>query len=76
MGEPLGFAYVSKEKSLPVKRHEFRLCLITGIQPANANVILDDADSGTPARYLWLPTSDPALLSSDLNRHGFDAAPF
>lgn len=22
-------------------------------------MILDDADSGTPARYLWLPTNDP-----------------
>jgi hypothetical protein len=61
MGEPLGFAHVSKEKSLPVKRHEYSLCLITGIQPTNANVILDDADSGTPARYLWLPTSDPGV---------------
>jgi hypothetical protein len=59
MGEPLGFAYVAKEKSLHIKRHDYRLGLITGIQPANANVILDDVDSGTPARYLWMPTSDP-----------------
>jgi hypothetical protein len=58
MGEPLGFAYVAKEKSLHIKRHEYRLCLITGIQPANASTLLDDADSGTPARYLWMPTGD------------------
>lgn len=57
-GEPLGFAYVAKEKSLDVKAHTYRLCLITGIQPANANVILEDADSGTPARHLWMPTLD------------------
>jgi hypothetical protein len=36
MGEPLGFAYVAKEKSLHIKRHDYRLCLITGVQPANA----------------------------------------
>jgi hypothetical protein len=59
MGEPLGFAYVAKEKSLNIKPHTYRLCLITGIQPANADVILDDVDSGTPARYLWMPASDP-----------------
>jgi hypothetical protein len=59
MGEPLGFAYVAKEKSLHIKRHDYRLCLITGVQPANANVILDDVDSGSPARYLWMPASDP-----------------
>jgi hypothetical protein len=59
MGEPLGFAYVAKEKSLNIKPHTYRLCLITGIQPANANVILEDVDSGSPARYLWTPASDP-----------------
>jgi hypothetical protein len=59
MGEPLGFSYVAKEKSLRIKRHDYRLCLITGVQPANANVILDDVDSGSPARYLWMPASDP-----------------
>jgi hypothetical protein len=59
MGEPLGFSYVAKEKSLHIKRHDYRLCLITGVQPANANVILDDVDSGSPARYLWMPASDP-----------------
>jgi hypothetical protein len=59
MGEPLGFAYVAKEKSIPLQPHEYRLCLVTGIQPANADVILDDVDSGSPARYLWLPTNDP-----------------
>jgi hypothetical protein len=40
MGEPLGFAYVDKEKRLTVPRHSYRLCLITGIQPANAAPIL------------------------------------
>jgi hypothetical protein len=59
IGEPLGFSYVAKEKSLNIRPNEYRLCLITGVQPANANVILDDVDSGSPARYLWMPASDP-----------------
>jgi hypothetical protein len=59
MGEQLGFAYATKEKAINLEPHEYRLCLTTGIQPANACVILDDVDSGTPARYLWMPSSDP-----------------
>ena len=59
IGEPLGFSYVAKEKSLNIRPNEYRLCLITGVQPANANVILEDVDSGSPARYLWMPASDP-----------------
>jgi hypothetical protein len=58
MGEPLGFAYAAKEKRLSIEPHDYRLCLAAGIQPANAGVILDDVDSGTPARWLWAPTHD------------------
>jgi hypothetical protein len=39
MGEPLGFAYVAKEKRLAVPRHSYRLSLIVGIQPENAGRI-------------------------------------
>jgi hypothetical protein len=59
MGEPLGFAYVADEKRLTIPRHSYRLCLITGIQPANASPILDDHTAGTPQRFLWLPADDP-----------------
>ena len=58
MGEPLGFSYVDKEKRLNIPRHAYRLCLITGIQPANAGTILDGVDDGTPQRFLWLPAND------------------
>jgi hypothetical protein len=34
--------------------------MVAGIQPANAYILLDDVDSGTPARWLWMPTSDHA----------------
>jgi hypothetical protein len=91
MGEPLGFAYVAREKSLHIEPHSYRLCLLTGIQPANAHVILDDVDSGSPARYLWMPTDDPgaplvrpdeppmwrgwSLAKSIGNLDGFDPTP-
>jgi hypothetical protein len=59
MGEPLGFAYVDKEKRLTVPRHSYRLCLSVGIQPANAAPILEDHSAGTPQRLLWFPADDP-----------------
>jgi Protein of unknown function (DUF3987) len=60
-GDALGFAYVDKEKRLSVGRHQYRLCLVVGIQPERAGPILDDADAGTPQRFLWLPATDPEV---------------
>lgn len=60
MGEALGFQYASLDKRLPVATHAYRLALIVGVQPARAGALLDDVDGGTPQRYLWLPTMDPA----------------
>lgn len=60
MGESLGFQYASLDKRLPVGGHAYRLALIVGVQPARAGALLDDVDGGTPQRYLWLPTMDPA----------------
>jgi Bifunctional DNA primase/polymerase, N-terminal len=58
MGERLGFHYVEKAKRLPVPAHHYRLCLIAGIQPERAGVLLDDIDGGTPQRFIWLPAID------------------
>jgi len=59
MGQELGFAYADKDKRLPVPQHEYRLCLIAGIQPNRAMTLLNDTDGGTPQRFLWLPATDP-----------------
>ncbi|GIJ75996.1 hypothetical protein SAMN05443287_106197 [Micromonospora phaseoli] len=59
MGERLGFHYVDKTKRLPVEPHTYRAGLIAGIQPTRAGVLLEDADGGTPQRFLWMPTADP-----------------
>jgi hypothetical protein len=59
MGERLGHQYADPDKRLPVPEHQYRLCLVAGIQPGRAGVLLNDADGGTPQRFLWLPTTDP-----------------
>lgn len=58
-GERLGFSYADKNKALPLERHSYRMGLVLGVQPGRAQPLLDDADGGTPQRFLWLPTSDP-----------------
>ena len=57
-GEKLGFSYASREKTLPLDAHTYRLCLILGVQPERAATLMADADGGTPQRFLWLPTAD------------------
>ena len=63
MGERLGFHYVDTTKRMPVPAHRYRLCLVAGIQPARARVLLDDSDGGTPQRFLWLPADDPDMAA-------------
>lgn len=58
-GERLGFAYADPTKRLPVPAHEYRMCLVAGIQPGRAQTLLEDSDGGTPQRFLWLPAYDP-----------------
>lgn len=59
MGEQLGFFYVDAGKRMIVPEHRYRLCLIAGIQPKRAGALLDEADGGTPQRFIWLPATDP-----------------
>lgn len=60
-GDALGFAYADTTRRLDLRAHTYRLCLIVGVQPSKAGPLLDDADGGTPQRFLWLPTLDPAM---------------
>lgn len=59
MGEQLGFFYSDETKRMPVPEHRYRLCLIAGIQPQKSRSLLEDADGGTPQRFIWLPAGDP-----------------
>lgn len=60
-GERLGFGYADAMKRIPIERHEYRLGMTVGVQPEKAGPILDDADGGTPQRFIWLPATDPHI---------------
>lgn len=59
MGERLGFGWADVEKAVAIMAHRYRMTMIVGVQPGRGGVLLDDADGGTPQRFLWLPTTDP-----------------
>lgn len=58
-GERLGFAYADATRTLPLDAHTYRLCMLTGVQPGRAGWVLEEADGGTPQRFLWVPATDP-----------------
>lgn len=58
-GEKIGFAYADPKKALPIDKHTYRMGLILGVQPGRAAPLLEDADGGTPQRFLWMPVTDP-----------------
>lgn len=60
MGEQLGFFYVDTAKRMLVPEHSYRLCLVAGIQPRRAEVLLNEAEEagGTPQRFVWIPVID------------------
>lgn len=60
-GDSLGFAYADITRRLDLRSHSYRMCLIVGIQPAKAEILLDDTDGGTPQRFIWMPTLDPHI---------------
>lgn len=60
-GEELGFSYADPSKSVRLCAYRYRLCLTVGVQPGRGSGLLDDADGGTPQRFVWLPTTDPDI---------------
>lgn len=60
-GASLGFQNLDQERTIPLPAHSYRLCLVVGIQPRRAQALLDDADGGTPQRFLWMPVLDPRM---------------
>src|SRR5699024_6727136 len=59
-GETIGFSNAGKDTRVTVPRHTYRAGLIVGVQPLKAGALLDDADGGTPQRFIWAPVGDPA----------------
>lgn len=58
MGERLGFGYADVEKAVAIMAHRYRMTMIVGVQPGRGGTLLQDADGGTPQRFIWLPTTD------------------
>lgn len=59
MGEPLGFGYAADDKKFAIKRHRYRMTMVVGVQPGRSVALFEDADGGTPQRFLFFPTTDP-----------------
>jgi hypothetical protein len=58
-GERLGIDYAADDKAITLHAHRYRMCMIVGVQPLRAAPIFEDADAGTPQRFVWFPVSDP-----------------
>lgn len=57
-GERLGLDYASEDKRITLCANRYRLCLALGVQPLRSGPLFDDADGGTPQRFVWLPAGD------------------
>ena len=58
-GSSLGFGYADPTKRLRLDAHTYRLGLVVGAQPTRCEALFDEADAGTPQRFIWAPLVDP-----------------
>lgn len=58
-GGSFGFGYADPSKRLALKAHSYRLGLVVGAQPTRCEALFDEADAGTPQRFIWAPLIDP-----------------
>ncbi|MFB7797236.1 bifunctional DNA primase/polymerase [Isoptericola sp. NPDC056134] len=58
-GSRLATQNADRTRTRNVPPHRYRLALVAGVQPLNADVILGGESTGFPQRWLWLPTYDP-----------------
>jgi hypothetical protein len=58
--ERVGHDYTDATKTVILQPCRYRLCMIVGVQPLRAQPLFDDIDAGSPQRFVWFPTSDPA----------------
>lgn len=63
-GGEIGSTHADKAKSLPVGDHRYRLCVLAGIQPSRAHILLGAKDLGLPQRFVWAPATDPDMPSA------------
>lgn len=58
-GSGIGFGYADPAKRLHLAPHTYRLGLVVGAQPTRCEALFDEADAGTPQRFIWAPLIDP-----------------
>lgn len=58
-GSSIGFGYADPTKKLNMAAHTYRLGLVVGAQPTRCEALFDEADAGTPQRFIWAPLIDP-----------------
>jgi hypothetical protein len=57
--ERVGHDYTDATKTVVLQPRRYRLCMIVGVQPLRSGPLFDDADAGTPQRFVWFPVDDP-----------------
>lgn len=61
-GGQLGAKNANPKNDRLVEAQSYRLALAVNVQPKRSSVLFDEAGSGLPQRFLWLPTVDPTLV--------------
>jgi hypothetical protein len=61
MGEDASNNNADPERNRHLPALTYRVCMVAGVQPARSGVLLNDADVGTPQRWLWLPAGDLSM---------------
>lgn len=64
-GEGLGLAYADNTRRVPLGDHDYRMCLVMGMQPRVCGPILADEVGGLPQRILWLPAWDSGIATAE-----------
>ncbi|TPF97462.1 hypothetical protein EP30_02400 [Bifidobacterium sp. UTCIF-39] len=57
-GEPLGAWNKQEENRLLAPAYGYSLSLITGVQPANSDILTKETGTGLPQRFLWAYVTD------------------
>ena len=77
-GEALGGFNKNEANRLMVPEYGYRIALVTGVQPHNLNVIMDEEGTGLPQRFLWADTADydapEKVPPMPIGRLGFDVS--
>lgn len=60
-GEDLAEDFSDESKTIVLRGNRYRYVMVLGVQPGRAKPLFDEADGGTPQRFIWLPTIDPDI---------------